>query len=334
MKRRSVRSTGLAVALMVWAAVFSFIAAPALSAEKATYREGWFGTGLYAPWWLAKDAGYFAKRGLEVEVQEGKGGGVAVQLVGSKTVSFGDADGNTIMQAIHAGAKVKSVYGILRRNAVAVIAHGDARIRKPKDLEGKSLAIPPGSSQFQQFPIFLQMSGVDASKVKVIQMAPTGLVSAVLSKKADSLSSYPPTIVPVFEAAKVPVTVVNFGDYGVAVVGQSIVTHDDLIEQKPQVVRAFVEASAEAWSHARKNPADAAKAYVKYLPMHRVQVVQRQLTLYLDYLDSEAARGKPLGWQPKESWQLTEDIALKTGVVKSRKPLEAYYTNKFVPGAN
>jgi NitT/TauT family transport system substrate-binding protein len=332
--RKMQRRTGIVGFGQILTVVSLFLGlwvAPSLAAEKVVYRQGWFGSGLYAPWWLAKDAGYYAKRGLEVDVQEGKGGSVAVKLVASKTVTFGDADGNTIMKAVHEGAKIKAIYSFIRRNPSAVIAHGKANIRKAKDLEGRSLAIPPGSSQFLQLPIFFQMAKIDKSKVNVIHMDPRAMVSSVMSLKADSLSSYPASIVPVFEAKDVPTTVVNFADYGVAVVGQNLVGHNDDIKNRPKVVRAFIEATAEAWKVARATPGKAAKAYVKMLPMHQYKIIHRQLVLYQDYLDSKATKGKPHGWEAESAWKLTQDIGLKAGVIKKKMPLNAYYTNRFIP---
>jgi NitT/TauT family transport system substrate-binding protein len=305
----------------------------ALAAEKAVYRQAWFGSGLYAPFWLAKEKGLYAAKGLDFEIREGQGGAMAIKLVASGTEAFGDADANVIIKGVQEEAAIQSVFGVLRRNPAAIIGLAKWGIRTPKDLEGKIIAMPPGSSQAQQFPILLKVNGIDPGKVQLLSVPPAQLVPSVLAEKSHALSSYPPTIVPVFEAEKAATTVLNFDDFGLTVAGQAMFANTELMKSKPQVVRGFVEACIEGWKMAMKNPSEATAAYVKNFPMLRAPVVERQLTLFFEYVDSKNTRGKPFGWQSEVDWQETQGLALETGTIRTKGPVERYFTNRFVPGS-
>ena len=125
----------------------------------------------------------------------------------------------------------------------------------------------------------------------------------------------------------------NFDDFGLTVAGQVHFAATETIQVKPQVVRAFVEATLEGWKAAIKNPSEATTAYVKNFPVLRPTVVERQLTLYFDYIDSKKTRGKSLGWQSEVDWQETQELALQTGTIKRKEPVERYFTNRFIPGS-
>ena len=48
----------------------------------------------------------------------------------------------------------------------AIFCREDAGLKKPKDLEGKSIANPAGGSILDMFPVYAKAAGIDASKVK------------------------------------------------------------------------------------------------------------------------------------------------------------------------
>ncbi|MDP6087945.1 MAG: hypothetical protein QGF68_18165 [Nitrospinota bacterium] len=52
----------------------------------------------------------------------------------------------------------------------------------------------------------------------------------------------------------------------------------------------------------------------------------------LELLKSDYTWGKPLGWMAEKDWKNTEEVLLKTDVLKSPLPPSQYYTNEFVPG--
>ncbi len=66
---------------------------------------------------------------------------------------------------------------------------------------------------------------------------------------------------------------------------------------------------------------------------HRRASVNLQFVGTLELLKSKSTWGKPLGWMSETDWRSTEEILLKTGVLKTPLPIKTYYTNEFVPGA-
>ena len=122
-----------------------------------------------------------------------------------------------------------------------MVVFADSGIATPKDLEGKSIAITAGSAQFQQWPAFIKGAGIDGSKIKVVNIDPAGVGVALVTGRVPALAGFAQGYVPAVEArSKKDVRVFWYADYGVTVVSNSIIVHDDLLKSDPELVRAFV----------------------------------------------------------------------------------------------
>src|SRR6266481_7844351 len=146
-RRQFIRDSGIATGL---AAVSLACGARAQTKRQVTVRLDWIYQGPNAGFMVAQEKGFYEQAGLNVEIGPGKGSGSTAQLVASKATQFGFADGYVVGNAVSKGMNIKAVAGLYRRNPTAVVVLADSDIQTPKDLEGKTIAIAAGSTQFQQ----------------------------------------------------------------------------------------------------------------------------------------------------------------------------------------
>ena len=85
------------------------IAVPAHAADKVTLMLNWYVYGEHAPFYYGKEKGLFAKEGIDLDIQEGRGSGTVTQVVAAKSVPFGYVDVPTMMRAAVKGAPVVAV---------------------------------------------------------------------------------------------------------------------------------------------------------------------------------------------------------------------------------
>src|ERR1700751_2086945 len=152
------RQAGLAAGL---AAVPLARRGRAQTKRQVTMRLDWLYQGPNAGFLVAQDKGFYEQAGLNVEIGPGRGSGSTAQLVASKATQFGFADGYVVGNAVSKGMNIKAVAGLYRRNPTAVVVLADSDIKTPKDLEGKTIAIAAGSTQFQQLAAFLTDCGLE-----------------------------------------------------------------------------------------------------------------------------------------------------------------------------
>ncbi len=201
----------------------------------------WIFQGPNVGFMLAQEKGFYREAGLDVAITSGKGSGSTAQLVASKATQFGFADGYVVGNGVSKGMGIKSVGSIFRRNPAAAMVLADSGINTPKDLEGKSIAMTAGSAQFQQWPAFAKGAGIDTSKIQVVNIDPAGVGPALINGKVAAIGGFAQGYVPAIEIrGKKQVRIFWFADYGVTVVSNGIVVHQDLLKSDPELVRAFV----------------------------------------------------------------------------------------------
>jgi NitT/TauT family transport system substrate-binding protein len=311
------------------------LARPARAQAKlrdVTFRLDWIYQGPHAGFLVAQDKGYYTQAGLNVDLGPGKGSGSTAQLVGSKATQIGFADGFVVGNSIAKGMNIRAVAGIYRRNPTGVIVRADSDIKTPKDLEGKSIAITAGSAQFQQWPAFVKGCGLDASKIRVINVDPAGTPPALITGQVPAIAGFVQGQAPSVEIrGNIKTRVFWFADCGVNAVSNSIVVHNDLIKEDPELIRAFVAASLRGFLYGRQNPDEMIAIAKKFSPAIEPAIARREAELSWNTWVTPSTVGKPLGWSSDKDWDETVSVLKQYGGVTT--PLEArqIYTNDFIP---
>ncbi len=334
-KRLSRRHFMTAVAGGAGAAAFAF-PMPYVHGQgrirKTTMRLDWLFQGPNAGFVVAQDKGFYKEAGLDVEIGAGKGSGSTSQLIANKTSQFGFADGFVVGLSVSKGMSIRNVGSIYRRNPTAVIVLDDGPIKSVKDLEGKSIAIAPGGTQFQQWPAFLKGAKLDASKITVVNVDPAGMIPALANGRVQAIASYVQGSVPALEIrANKKTRVFWYADENVSAVSNGMIVHNDLLKSDPSLVKAFVAPSIRGFLYARKNPEEAVEIVRKYSTTVNPAIAKREMELSWNTWVTPNTKGKPLGWNSEKDWEDTVAVLKQYGGVKTPLTVAQLMTNDFVP---
>src|SRR5215831_7636765 len=148
--------TGVRLAVLVVVVNLSFSSSHLSAAEKAketpiTIRLDFIIGGNHAPWFVAWEKGFYAKRGLNVTIQPGTGSADTVRTIASRGVDVGFANVSTAIVGRSRATPIVTV-AQLSYIAVTVLSREESDIKSLKDLEGKSWAISPGQAQWFLLP--------------------------------------------------------------------------------------------------------------------------------------------------------------------------------------
>src|SRR5216684_324827 len=276
---------------------------------------------------VAKEKGFFADAGLDVTINQGKGSGSTAQIVASKAVQYGFVVGNSVSK----GMKLKMVAGVYRRNPCAALVLEESDIRSPKDLEGKTVGIATGSAQFQQWPAFMKGAGLEASKVRVINVDGAGAGPALISGQVAAIAGFAQGYIPSIEIrGKKKVRAFWYADEGVTAMSNGIIVHQDLLAE-PDLIRGMVRATMKGFIYGRANAEEMTQIVRKYQETTDPAITLRQPQLYSRTWVTPTTANNPLGWMAPEDWTATVAVLKAYGGVTT--PLEAaeLYTNEFVP---
>lgn len=308
------------------------IASRAVSLKPVSLTLDWVYQGPNAGFMIAHAKGFYRDAGLDVSISAGKGSASTAQLVASKACQVGFVDGYVVCNGDSKGMNIKTVGSIFRRNPCAVMVFEDSPIRTPKDLEGKTVAISAGSAVIQQLPAFCKGSGVDASKVHVVNVDPAGLGPALVTGKIDAVGAYVSSYVPTLEVrGKKPVRIFWFSDAGAIAVSNGIIVRNDLLKSDPELVRAFVPATLKGFLYGRQHPDEAIAAIKKFQPTIDDAITHRELEVSWKLWLTPHTMGKPLGWGSEADWKSTINVLHQFGGVTAPISPAELFTNEFVP---
>ena len=232
--------------------------------DKVVLLLNWYLYSEHAPFFLGKERGYYDQEGIDLDIQEGRGSGVSVQAVAANTATFGYVDISTMIKAAAKGAPVKSVGVALQLSPMSVMGFADKNIRVPKDIVGKTVAVTPGDSMSQIWPLFLKKTGIGESDFKTVAGDAQTKLNAVMNGQADLLLGYVmDQAIKLQDATKKPIYPIRFADYGVNLISSGIVVNTATLKDKPDMVKRFLRATTRAMEDAEKNPEAAVDAMLK-----------------------------------------------------------------------
>ncbi|NVO14640.1 MAG: ABC transporter substrate-binding protein [Rhodoplanes sp.] len=237
---------------------------PAAPPEKVSLLLNWYLYSEHAPFFLGRERGYFAQEGIDLDIQEGRGSTPTVQAVAAGTVTFGYADLSSAVKAAAVGAPVVVIGVLLQKSPMAVMGLSERNIRTPQDMRGRTVALTPGDSLSQVWPLLLKKTGLSESDVKVIGGDMQTKLNAVINGQVDLMLGYlMDQNMRIENATKKPVHVIPFSDYGVNLVSSSIIASKETVTAKSDLVRRFMRAATRAVEEAEKNPEAAVDAMLK-----------------------------------------------------------------------
>ncbi|MBC7779158.1 MAG: ABC transporter substrate-binding protein [Proteobacteria bacterium] len=259
----------LAVAAVLFAAVVVAPGAFAQGKVPIRFQLDWVWQGPHAFFLLAQDRGYFAKEGLDVTFDQGKGSGVAVNSVASGVYDGGFGDTNALIRlaAQKPGEQPVAVYMLYNRAPFVIATLTSSGIKTPRDLEGRSLGAPAGDAALGLLPVFAKANGIDATKIKITNMAPNLREPMLQKKEVDAVAGFINTIW--FAAMAVglnpdkDLTIFRYGDMGVAGYGNSILFTQKFVKEQPEAVRGFLRALTRGVQDVLANPEAGIDAVMK-----------------------------------------------------------------------
>ena len=269
----------------------------AQSKDKVVLMLNWYLYSEHAPFFLGKERGYYEQEGIDLDIQEGRGSGVTVQAVAANTATFGYVDIATMIKAAAKGAPVKAVGVALQLSPMSVMGFADKNIKTPKDIVGKTVAVTPGDSMSQIWPLFLKKTDLKETDFKTVAGDAQTKLNAVMNGQADLLLGYVmDQAIKLQDATKKPVYPIRFADYGVNLISSGIIVNTETLKSKPDMVRRFLRATTKAMEESEKNPEAAVDAMLKANSKAGVRetlIIGLKQTTAL-YHTKETAKNRPL----------------------------------------
>jgi NitT/TauT family transport system substrate-binding protein len=305
--------------------------AAATAQTPITFQLNWVAGGANAGFAAAVAEGYYKAAGLDVKLVEGNGSGNTAQLVASGRAQIAYADAVAISQLIAKGAPMKVLSTIYQSNPNEVSALKKTGIKSIKDLNGKKVGVPSGSSQTTMLPLFLKANNLKETDVNLINMPATSMVPALLQGQVDAILGSIDAYQIQLEAQGAQLDNFRFADFGVPTVSTSIFANDSYIKDNGDVIKKFIAASLKGWSFALDNPEKAVKDLKIVFPEMNEKLAASELAAITPLFCSGGA--KYIGKAEDALWVKSQDLLSEVKLLPAGQDPKTYYTNAYLPAA-
>jgi NitT/TauT family transport system substrate-binding protein len=315
--------------ITVMAAVFATFAVTAHAQQKMTLRLDWKPGGQHSPFYYAKQQGYYAKEGIDLQIIAGSGSSDSAKQLGTRTVDAAIVDALVLVQATEQRVPIKAVAVYYQRTPITLISPKAKPVTSVQQLTGDvRIGAGRASAVYQGLVALLAANNIKLEQVKVVEIG-FG-VQPLLVKQVDALMGFT-NVQPIeMEAAGVPVHEMMIADHGVTAYGLTIASNENFMAKQPAVLSGFLRATKQAVREVAANPQAAvdavAKAAAEIDAKREIQALQRTIPLW----STKGADVGTFGVQSEQGWQQTIDVAKKVGLVEKGPAAAAVFTTDFL----
>lgn len=325
------RKIGIAAAFIC--GMLSFNAAHA--ADSVKLRLDWTPWGVHAPFHLAAAKGWFAKYGLDVQIDDGNGSVTTVQIVGNGEYDLGHASLAPMAIARAKGLPIKAIAGFAQQNDIGLLVPADSGLKKPADLKGKKLAYTAGSLETPFLDRFLAAGGLTRNDVELINVDAAAKGGTYMAGRADGAFSSAPFFLAVVKAQR-PSSNIRFADYGLQFPSFGLFATEQKIQDKGPALRRFASVVAGSWAYIISGHEDeAVKDVIAARPQAKLSptVIRDQIETLKGYFYTPATKGKPFGIMAESDWKTALDTLAEGKLVPDGQKADAYFTNSMLDPA-
>jgi ABC-type nitrate/sulfonate/bicarbonate transport system substrate-binding protein len=283
-------------------------------------------TGVY----VAKEKGWYAEEGLELEVKRPSESQTPLLVAAGKgDFSFTHQETVTFARTSENPVPVRAIAAVIQHNTSGFASPAERGIDSVEDFEGKTYG--GWGSEFEEalLQAVMEKAGADFPTVEIVNVGTTDFFASFRQGIDFRWIFYG------WDGIRAEVEGRDFNyiplididpklDYYTPV----LITSNSMIEKKPEIVRAFLRATTQGYNYAIEHPDESANILLEYaedLKPEFARASQRYL--------SKRYKGDAEQWgvMKEKLWRNFSDFMYEYDLLKKPLEVEEAYTNEFLP---
>jgi len=281
-------------------------------------------SGMY----VALNKGYYAEEGLDVEIIEPTEGATN-SLIANGVGTFGIAYQEDVTLAVAAEdpLPIKAIATIIQHNTSGFVTLADSGIESPADWEGKTYAGWGGPGENAVLRCVMEQAGADPDKLN--QVVADGLGIESLGRACDVMWYFEAWDCVSCELAGIDIHYIPCRDLDERLDYYTpvIVANTKTLESDPEMVKAFLRATAKGYQDCIDDPDGAAEILHSYAPDYDPELLKRSQEILADkYMEDADAWGV----MKEEVWNNYTDFMVEYGILSETVPADRLFTNDYL----
>ncbi len=284
--------------------------------------------GLY----VAQAKGYYKDANLNVTIQPA--GDIQVeQVVALNKAQFGISYQEQASYSRAAEVPIVSVAAIIQHNTSGFASLADENpLKTPADLAGKQYGSFGSAIEKPIIESLIACAGGKADGYKAVDIGFSDPFPLMEGGRVDYVWLFYAWAGIQAEQQGTKLSLLMLKDYTDCVPDYYtpiLITNEALIKDHPDVVKAFVQATARGYADAIRNPSEAADILLKAVPDLDAKLVKASAAWLAPQFQADAPRW---GEQKTDVWQRFADYMLKNKALEKAFDISKAFTNAFLPG--
>lgn len=283
-----------------------------LGLERVSVQLPWKHQFEFAAFYAAEAKGYYRDAGLAVDILEGDPGVDTVSTVLSGKADFGIGTSSLVIDR-HQGKPVVALAALMQHSPVGLLARRAHGINSVSDLADRPVAVDVHSSN--EIEAYLKASGLPANRLKLVPQTDWTLASVDRGEhaaKAVYLSNEPFLI----RGREHEYLLLTPRSAGIDLFGNMLFTTESMLGKRPELVRAFREATLKG---------------LVYALDHSDEIAQ----LIIERYNTQGKSLEHLRFEAEQIRELTRPDIVEAGYMNPgrwRHVVAVYASQKLMPG--
>jgi len=281
----------------------------------------WLHEAQFAGLYWADKRGLYEEEGLAVELLPYQHEDLAHELVGGK-YDFVILQTDTLLRAREIGLNVKALFADYQLMPTCYFSKKERNITKPEDLVGKTV----GVAYSERYPLIAMLAnkGIEPARVNIVDREYN---YQALANDAVDVEAGWVTDGDSVQAAVGEYNVIYPYNYAVNWYADLIVATEETIEERCELVEAFVRATIRGWEETISNPDQAALLAQEYDPNMEAEHLEFVLRVSapLIYTGEHC-----IGWMEESVFQQAQRFLLEQGILQDPLEVREVYTREFI----
>lgn len=240
----------LTIGALCWSATPVHASSKAPFSPRVTLWLKWFHQYQFAGYYMAKELGYYAEAGLDVDIREYEMG---VDVVGRVLLASGNygVSGSELLLDRLSGKPVVVLGVVFQHSPSVVLAKESSGVKSPHDLAGRRVMLDLAGEP--DIRAMLLNEGVPIDSLLLPEHINWD-IELLLRDEIDATAAYATNTPYRLEREGIPYVLINPRTYGVDFYGDNFFTSEAEIKKHPKRAMAFRQASLRGWVYAMSHP--------------------------------------------------------------------------------
>jgi NitT/TauT family transport system substrate-binding protein len=293
--------------------------------DKVSFLTSWYAQAEHGGYYQAVATGIYKKYGLDVVIKMGGPQVNAVQLVAAGQADFMMGKDFQTLAGIEQGVPLVTVAAVFQKEPQGMVTHTD--VNSLADLRDKTILVAT-SARSSWWPWLKLKYGFKEEQTRPYSFS----MQPFFADNNMAQQGFPSSEPFIAEKAGQKVKFFMFADDGYPPYGNTIVTTQKMVKDKPDVVQRFVKATLEGWKSYLADPAPGNALIKQDNPKMEDDLLAYGVkkTRELQLFSAGDAAKMGAGIMTDARWKATYDFMVTSGQLKPLDNWKQAYTLQFV----